>query len=377
MNPYNNINNNNSMPPWMDYAMWQNSALNPANILNAGRSFAPIGGPSFAAAQQPMAGNSNYLMNVNHQMIPNQFPPYAAAMKAVLSSVGNVPRPPPQQYLPAANANAASNSYEDDDDSVATEMSWDHPQWIPRDMNGQQKSPNKIRGELQRYIDACKADGSMTQTQIIDKMGVNSNSFRKFMNPKTYKDQWSATQNGTYWAAAKLLARAKYEKELAKMAGGKRKSVEEGGSSKRAKVASEKKPRAMVQLEALQLIERIGNVEGVSSRPVYDSCPQLVKKMKDFLQRPGMTKSIMCLALGDINSGSLNKFLMGKGQDQCGNVAYREGWVFFEKLRILEGKSKSDARLSNELAHPKGFSLEKARPARHIKWLPPHPTFGW
>lgn len=157
MNPYNNINNNNSMPPWMDYAMWQNSALNPANILNAGRSFAPIGGPSFAAAQQPMAGNSNYLMNVNHQMIPNQFPPYAAAMKAVLSSVGNVPRPPPQQYLPAANANAASNSYEDDDDSVATEMSWDHPQWIPRDMNGQQKSPNKIRGELQRYIDACKA----------------------------------------------------------------------------------------------------------------------------------------------------------------------------------------------------------------------------
>jgi hypothetical protein len=68
---------------------------------------------------------------------------------------------------------------------------------------------------------------------------------------------------------------------------------------------------------------------------------------------------------------------MGKGQYQCGNVAYREGWVFFEKLRILEGKSKSDSRLGNELAHPKGFSLEKARPARHIKWLPPHPTFGW
>jgi hypothetical protein len=170
MNPYNNINNNNSMPPWMAYAMWQNSALNPANILNAGRSFAPVGGPSFAAAQQPMAGNSNYLMNANHQVIPNQFPPYAAATTAALSSVGNVPRPPPQQYLPAANANAlrtttnfpfvpaaASNSYEDDDDSVATEMSWDHPQWIPRDKNGQQKSPNKIRGELQRYIDACKA----------------------------------------------------------------------------------------------------------------------------------------------------------------------------------------------------------------------------
>lgn len=31
----------------------------------------------------------------------------------------------------------------------------------------------------------------MTQTQIIEKMGVNNNTFRRFMNPKTYKDQRS------------------------------------------------------------------------------------------------------------------------------------------------------------------------------------------
>jgi hypothetical protein len=217
----------------------------------------------------------------------------------------------------------------------------------------------------------------MTQTQIINKMGVNSNSFYKFMNPETYKDQWSAVQNGTYWAAAKLLAQVKYDKELAKKVGGKRKSVEEGGSSKRAKVDSYKKPRVLVQLEALDLIERIQNVELVSIWPVYDSCPQLVKKMKDFLQRPGMTKSNLCLALGAINSGSLNKFLMSKGQDQCGNVAYRQGWIFFEKLRILEGRPKSDARLRNEFAHPNGFSLEKARPMRRVPWLPHPAFFGW
>jgi hypothetical protein len=60
-------------------------------------------------------------------------------------------------------------------------------------------------------------------------MGLNYSSFGKFMNPMTYKDQWSATSNGTYWAGAKLLARLEHEKEIAKrttkkVTGGKRKS---------------------------------------------------------------------------------------------------------------------------------------------------------
>lgn len=98
-------------------------------------------------------------------------------------------------------------------------MPWEHDGWRPLEKSGKQKTPNNIRGELQRYIDACRAgkihfllsviscvlcdlytlilhlqDGSMTQTAIIEKMEVNPYSFRKFMNPKTYKDQWSATQ---------------------------------------------------------------------------------------------------------------------------------------------------------------------------------------
>lgn len=319
MNPNNpnNINDNNSHPPWAAYNMWQNSALDPGFNLNVGGSFASVGGPSFqntatqqnysmnanhfapiggpsfhTAAQQPMP--VNYSMNANNHPVPNPLPHYGAHMTATaaFSSVWQVPPPPPQAYLPAAFLPAAaSNSYDDDDDdNVSTEMTWDHPQ---------------------------------------------------------------------------------------KKVGGKRKSVEEGGSSKRAKIDSYKKPRVLVQLEALYLIERIQNVELVSIWPVYDSCPQLVKKMKDFLQRPGMTKSNLCSALGSINSGSLNKFLMSKGQDQCGNVSYRQGWIFFEKLRILEGRPKSDARLRNELAHPNGFSLKKARPIRRVPWLPHPAFFGW
>jgi hypothetical protein len=38
-------------------------------------------------------------------------------------------------------------------------MPWERDEWIriPIEKSGKQKTPNKIRGELQRYIDACKA----------------------------------------------------------------------------------------------------------------------------------------------------------------------------------------------------------------------------
>ena len=52
---------------------------------------------------------------------------------------------------------------------------------VPLTKSGKQKSPNQIRNELQRYIDECRANGTSNQTRIIEQMGVNSNSFRKFM----------------------------------------------------------------------------------------------------------------------------------------------------------------------------------------------------
>ena len=187
-------------------------------------------------------------------------------------------------------------------------------------------------------------------------------------------------RNGTYWAAARLLEQVKYEKEqakkLAKKTAVKRVSdaSEEGQINKKAKTSDEKpaasaaaaKSKAQLALEAHQLIERIQAVEGVPSNLVYDSCPVLVKKIKDFLQRPGVTKKSFLDALDDLNSNSLNRFLAGKGQDQCGNMTYVRAYVFFEQMRILEGKPKSAARRKSEAEHPHGYSLVKARAG---KWV--------
>jgi len=47
--------------------------------------------------------------------------------------------------------------------------------------------------------------------------------------------------------------------------------------------------------------------------------------------------------------------------DGASNGTYYAAYVYFEKVRILEGKKKTAKRESNEVAHPNGFPLENRR----------------
>lgn len=79
-------------------------------------------------------------------------------------------------------------------------MYWMEPNWVPTNNDGSQTSPAEIRKQLESFI----ATSDRTKTSILASMGVNSNSFRKFMT-KQYKDPWRAVENGTYWAAARMV----------------------------------------------------------------------------------------------------------------------------------------------------------------------------
>jgi hypothetical protein len=73
---------------------------------------------------------------------------------------------------------------------------WMQKDWIPtiqvRNQKGkivaEQKPPNEIRQELIRYLKLQKK----TKTALLLDLGVNSNSFRKFMDASNYKDPWRA-----------------------------------------------------------------------------------------------------------------------------------------------------------------------------------------
>ena len=74
-------------------------------------------------------------------------------------------------------------------------------------------TPGRLRGQIRKLLETT--DIKITELQRM--LGVNANSYGKFMNGK-YKDPWAATQNGTYHAAAYFFFR---EKMLGKNALGK------------------------------------------------------------------------------------------------------------------------------------------------------------
>ena len=225
--------------------------------------------------------------------------------------------------------------------------------WVPLQSNGKQRSPNMIRNELQRYMD--KTPG-LTAAAMQRTLSVSANSYGKFMNPKTYKDPWSAIQNGTYWAAARFLEqeRLKPKKKAATVSSKKR--AAEGAVAAPGGGGATKKLKA----DQVAFMERIHAYEApsVSADRVYESCPDVIKMCKAFLSQDGVTKTdFMRTALGGIHANSLNPFLASKKQDKAGSIAYARAWVFFEKKRLLEGQPKSKARVKHETENPDGFAL--------------------
>ena len=204
------------------------------------------------------------------------------------------------------------------------------------------------------------------------------------MNPKTYKDQWSAVQNGTYWSAARFLEQNKYEQKIAKKTNAaaaaagskKRKSSsndENNVNSANADVATTKKSKTETKKEVESYMERVmattlphgtGGRGPLACTRVYDGCPETVKKIKDFYKREGVTKASFCRVIGNINANSMNQFLMKKKQDGAGMIAYPSAYFFFERMRIMENKSYSKKRLQNEVENPNGFRLEPPRQSK-------------
>ena len=259
----------------------------------------------------------------------------------------------------------------DDDEDVC--MPWEEENWVPTTASGKQKTPNQIRNEFQRYLDSC----GRTQGSVLEEIRINNNSFRKFMNPKTYKNQWSAAQNGTYWAAAKLLAQ---EKHAAKQQAGKKRKPAAAADAGASGVVKKAKTESRADAEAwLHKVMAGTNATTV----VYDSCPEVVKKIKQCLQdHPGLTRAAFCkVALLGSNNNALARFLAAKGQDQSGNQVYPRAYAFFEKLRLQEGKAKSKIRIKNEAEQgATGFSTKPSNAGRPSYFLVPKgmPVFrGW
>jgi hypothetical protein len=102
--------------------------------------------------------------------------------------------------------------------------------------------------------------------------------------------------------------------------------------------------------------------------PIYDSCDEIRKKINAHLKKPGATKAQLCRDIYAqlkgpcrpakvFQSSQLDSFRGRKGALAGAKTAIFYGaYVFFEKLRIKEGKPKSKHRREmEELWEPLGM----------------------
>lgn len=225
--------------------------------------------------------------------------------------------------------------------------------WIPRSgPSGKQKSPNVIRSAIRKYL----AEKGITQTEFLSRIGVNSNSYNRFMTQK-YKDEWSATDNGTYWAAAQHLARDDIDSKIKALeekksgsAASKRKAddisatVDETSAPAPESAAAKKAKKA----ETAQLLEAICAVDVPEDGPIYANCDEVRTWIVKFYRLTGITDAAFLRCIG-AQSNSLNSFRTFKGKGAgASNLIYPRTWRLMEQYRIHQGKPKSAHHLEQE-----------------------------
>lgn len=131
------------------------------------------------------------------------------------------------------------------------------------------------------------------------------------------------------------------------------------------KVKKEDKEKLEKMQEDITGIQLDGEANG--KVPVYNTCDEIRRKINAYLKQPGVTQAGFLRGLAQTHpegkkfqSKSLNDFLSKRGPN-AGNTSgvFYAAYIFFEKMRIKEGKPKSKHREEMENVHgPEGFDLE-------------------
>ncbi|KAJ7786101.1 hypothetical protein B0H16DRAFT_17638 [Mycena metata] len=96
--------------------------------------------------------------------------------------------------------------------------------------------------------------------------------------------------------------------------------------------------------------------------PVFDYPGDVRRKIKALSSTPGFKVTHWLKEIGNINSNSHGRFMKEKGKtDGAANGTYYAAYVYFERVRIAEGKAKSAGRKQNEIEYPRGLPLEDRR----------------
>lgn len=225
------------------------------------------------------------------------------------------------------------------------------------------KNCDQVRRMIHRLID----NGGMKVGEFCDKIGVSNNSYNTFlkqsgatkgMGSNCYMNAWAyfkyREMNGVKLPTAQ--SAAKKQKTEAKSAdSGSPKGASAKGASKGGPTATDV---ADVQLPG----------EEKDAVQVYETCDEIRKKINAHMKKPGISQAqfardLSAMFHGDakVTAAQLSAF-RGKKGPTTGNTspAFYAAYFFFEKLRIKDGKPKSQFREEMEKIWRKqgGFDIK-------------------
>ncbi|GBE78331.1 hypothetical protein SCP_0112160 [Sparassis crispa] len=92
---------------------------------------------------------------------------------------------------------------------------------------------------------------------------------------------------------------------------------------------------------------------------IYDDCNEIRRKIRLLQKTPGWKVTQWLRDIGNVNSNSYGRFMKASGpHGGAGNSTYYAAYIYFEKVRILEGKKKTAKRLRNEGEYAGGLPQE-------------------
>jgi len=139
---------------------------------------------------------------------------------------------------------------------------------------------------------------------------------------------------------------------------------------KRSKVQKKSKTSDASEASASQETEKpktwnevvLENEDEEGGVPVYDDCNEIRRKIRLLQKQPDFKITTWLRDIGKVNNNSYQRFMKASGPTGgAGNGTYYAAYVYFEKVRILEGKKKTAKRQRNEVEHPDGFPLVERR----------------
>ncbi|RGP81221.1 hypothetical protein FLONG3_603 [Fusarium longipes] len=276
-----------------------------------------------------------------------------ASAKAFL--LGSAPAMPAPKTTPASGKKRKAESAWDEeiaaytanlDDVICTDNFEDDP--LP--------SCGSIRTKMKKLFDS----GIMTQADFCRQTGANSNSLNNFLKAKgPYGGSGSCVWRNAYnWFKQREVAGLKMPNPKKRNTEGQKKTGADGTTSKAA--SSAKAATGLPDISDIHL-----PYEEIDDVPIYNDCDEIRRKINAHLRTSNVTQTQFCRDLyaqfkapkfKGIQTKQLSDFRSAEGSNAgAKSSVYYAAYVYFEKLRIAQGKPVTQHQALMMDLHPGGL----------------------